>query len=415
MRRSKDDEGVGAPLQRAEELQMDACLSEMAGRAPAADLAKRILAAAAARPAAGREQSTPRWLVAALLLLGVGVVVAVAVMQHDKRGGEAPAVAPQEPDKPQDKTAPPSPHAEAIREAIHSIELTERRAEATKVLKHYGAEALPLLEQALAQDQNRRRPEILDALRAAYGTVSAGLLAFAEPVTLVADYSDNRVRFANAKGEVLWNRDDVFGAWDAEVTPQKTLLLTEFSISRVEELDRDGNVLWFFDSLKNPYDADRLPNGNTLIADTFGNRVIEVRPDKKIVWTYDQEIRPFDADRLANGNTLIADVMKDRVLEVSPAGEIVWDVKNLNNVHDADRLPNGNTLITLRSAGKVIEVDPTGKTVWQLDKLDAPGDADRLPNGNTLVAENKQVREFDKDGALVWKYATTWAVEVNRY
>ena len=233
--------------------------------------------------------------------------------------------------------------------------------------------------------------------------------------TLIADYSDNRVFEVDDQGRVVFEMNDVFGAWDAECLDSGNLLITEFSVSRVQEVDRKGNVIWAFDDLKNPYDADRLQNGNTLIADTFGGRVIEVTPDKKIVWTYDKEIRPFDCDRLANGNTLIADVLKDRVIEVSPAGEIVWEVKNMNNVHDADRLPNGNTLITLRSAGKVIEVDRDGKTVWELENLDAPGDADRLPNGHTLVAENKQVREFDRRGNVVWKFLTTWAVEVNRY
>ncbi|GAB4138427.1 MAG: hypothetical protein Fur0037_04110 [Planctomycetota bacterium] len=233
--------------------------------------------------------------------------------------------------------------------------------------------------------------------------------------TLITDYSDNRIVEVDDQGRVVFELGDVYGPWDAECLDNGNLLVTEFSISRVQEVDRKGDVLWSFDKLKNPYDADRLPNGNTLIADTFGGRVIEVGPDKEIRWSYDKEIRPFDADRLPNGNTLIADVLKDRVLEVSPGGEIVWQVRNMNNVHDADRLPNGNTLITLRSANKVIEVDRDGKTVWELGNLESPGDADRLPNGHTLVAENKQVREFDRRGNPVWRFDTTWAVEVNRY
>jgi hypothetical protein len=31
------------------------------------------------------------------------------------------------------------------------------------------------------------------------------------------------------------------------------------------------------------------------------------------------------------------------------------------------------------------------------------------------VAENTGVREFDKDGKVVWQQAMTWAVEANRY
>ncbi|MGE3173339.1 MAG: hypothetical protein AB7O97_11995 [Planctomycetota bacterium] len=233
--------------------------------------------------------------------------------------------------------------------------------------------------------------------------------------TLIADYSDNRIVEVDEQGREQLELKEVFGAWDAECLDNGHLLITEFSVSRVQEVDRKGNVIWSYDQLKNPYDADRLPNGNTLIADTFAMRVIEVTPEGGIAWKYDQEIRPFDCDRLPNGNTLIADVIKDRVIEVSPAGEIVWEVKGMNNVHDADRLPNGNTLITLRSRGAVIEVDRDGKVVWELTGLSSPSDADRLPNGHTLVAENTQVREFDRNKNVVWRQEMTWAVEVNRY
>ncbi|MBK8099171.1 MAG: hypothetical protein IPK26_18845 [Planctomycetes bacterium] len=233
--------------------------------------------------------------------------------------------------------------------------------------------------------------------------------------TLIADYSDNRIVEVDDQQRIVFVVDDVFGAWDAECLDNGNLLITEFSVSRVQEVDRKGKQIWVFEDLKNPYDADRLLNGNTLIADTFGSRVIEVNPEGKIVWKFDKEIRPFDCDRLPNGNTLIADVLKDRVIEVSSSGEVVWEVKNMNNVHDADRLPNGNTLITLRSKGAVVEVDRDGKVVWELNGLSSPSDADRLPNGNTVVAENTQVREFDRRKNIIWKKEMTWAVEVNRY
>ena len=313
-----------------------------------------------------------------------------------------------------------------VAKAIVGLEHSDRHDAALADLLAIGPTALPLLDAALLLEAARGQTARLQTLQAARAamTGATNLFDFAEPVTLVADYSDNRVFAVDAAAKVVFELDDVYGAWDAEITPQQTLLITEFSVSRVREVDRSGKELWCYENLKNPYDADRLPNGNTLIADTFGSRVIEIDKDKQVVWQLQQVIgpdgtksgiRPFDVDRLANGNTLIADVLHDRVIEVSPAGAIVWQIEHVNNVHDADRLPNGNTLITLRNSGKVLEVDPTGKTVWQLDKLSSPSDADRLPNGNTLVAENTQVREFDKDGALVWKYATSWAVEANRY
>lgn len=199
-------------------------------------------------------------------------------------------------------------------------------------------------------------------------------------LTLIADYSDNRIIEIDSTGVVVNELKEVFGVWDAEILSNGNYLITEFSVSRVSEVTRDGRVVWSLGGadrsvLNNPYDADRLPNGNTLIADTFGGRVIEVNAQDAIVWSYDKDIRPFDTDRLDNGNTLIADVLADRVIEVDPNGVIVWEAMNLPNIHDADR----------------------------------------LPNGNTLVAENGMVREFDPQGKEVWKLEMTWAVEINRY
>lgn len=233
--------------------------------------------------------------------------------------------------------------------------------------------------------------------------------------TLVADYSDNRIIEVDDQGRTVFVLDEIFGAWDAECLDNDNLLITEFSVSRVQEVNRAGETVWQFEDLKNPYDADRLPNGNTLIADTFASRVIEIDREGNIVWSYAKDIRPFDADRLPNGNTLIADVLKDRVIEVGRDGEIVWEGKGLPNAHDADRLPNGNTLVTLRNKGAVLEIDRNGTVIFELAGLSSPSDADRLPNGNTIVAENTQVREFDRHGNEVWQKEMTWAVEVNRY
>ncbi|MEM7199884.1 MAG: aryl-sulfate sulfotransferase [Planctomycetota bacterium] len=233
--------------------------------------------------------------------------------------------------------------------------------------------------------------------------------------TMVADYSDNRLVEFDEQGRSVFVMEDVYGIWDVECLDSGNLLVTEFSVSRVHEVTRSGDVVWSFEDLRNPYDADRLLNGNTLIADTFSQRVIEVDAEGQIQWTFDKGIRPFDADRLANGNTLIADVLQDRVIEVSPAGKIVWERRDLPSLHDADRLPNGNTLITMRTLNRVVEVDPAGNEVLRLDNLNAPSDADRLPNGHTIVAENNMVREFDRNGNVVWKQPMSWAVEVNRY
>jgi len=233
--------------------------------------------------------------------------------------------------------------------------------------------------------------------------------------TLIADYSENQILEVDDQGEVVWSLDEVFGCWDVECLDNGNLLVTEYALNRVMEVDRDGNEIWTYEELKNPNDADRLPNGNTLIADTYGERVVEVNQAGEVVWEYSDQIKPFDVERLPNGNTLIADDRKDRVIEIDVNDQIVWQLKDLSSVHDVDRLANGNTLITLRMDHKVIEVDPSGNVVFTIEDLDSPSDADRLPNGHTLVAENSKVREFDRQGKVVWERAVMWAVEVNRY
>ncbi|MCA8976340.1 MAG: hypothetical protein KDC98_16595 [Planctomycetes bacterium] len=357
-------------LDRARGLQLDALLHEAAGVLPAPGLADRILDAIHTAPAPvlqlGRRHA---WLAAAVVLLGLGVVGGVAWLRHSGAGGagggEPSAIVPL-----QDPT-----------------------------------DQEPVDQGPGKQEPKKQEPKVI--------------------TTLIADYSDNRIVEVDRNGKEVFVLDDVFGAWDVEGLANGNLLITEFSVSRVQEVTRNGKAVWVYEGLKNPYDADMLPNGNVLIADTFGGRVIEVKPDREsgrggeIVWSYGdgvgRDIRPFDVDRLANGNTLIADVISDSALEVDPNGKVVWQAECLPNIHDADRLPNGNTLVTLRNKGEVREIDKAGKTVWTLRGLSSPSDADRLPNGNTIIAENTQVREFDQDGVELWRKATSWAVEVNRY
>jgi Arylsulfotransferase (ASST) len=435
---------MSEPLDLAAELQLDACLAELAGVVPSSDLPARIAARLRARHAVSLQQRRgSRWLAAALVVAGITVVFGVVWLRGRHAPDDAPAVQPVAPQQQEPQGKAPDaqkqgkeegqdarPDAQAKKELLQDIrdlEIPERRDAGAQRILAVGPAALPLLRQALQDEEQRGRKDMIGALRMliAHWDATAAKKTFGFPageITLISDYSDNRVVALDAQGKDVWHKEDVFGGWDARLTPTGTVLITEFSVSTVVEVDGKGNVVWSYENLKNPYRAERLWNGNTLIADTFAGRVIEVSPDKKIVWTYDNGIRPFDARRLDNGNTLIADEIADRVFEVNPKGETVWQVKQMNNVHAADRLPNGNTLITLRSTGRVVkdsgevlEVDRTGKTVWKLDNLSSPSDAQRLPDGNTLVAENNQVREFDPQGKVVWKQEMTWAVSVRRY
>jgi hypothetical protein len=502
----------------AVDLQLDACLREVFGDAPAPGLAERIglrLRSATDAPRGGTDAPRGGWrgrlLAAALVLGGAAAVAGVAWLQRheSQRAAQPPdAQQPQPPQQPQDpkptagRLDQNQPLVQLLSESLRGLQTAEHRDDALAMLAELGARergddlaallrrlgaglqidaatmqtavdavrdavrpgntptreqvvkwlrdlampelradaraellracrsALPIATEALAQERSAvlTRPAVVADLETLVHDLEARSRRFDDAArraglaglgttgdTMIADYSDNRVLEVDHDGKVVWELNDVYGAWDAEQLPSGNILITEFSVSRVSEVDREGNRIWVFEDLKNPYRASRLANGNTLIADTFGNRVIEVTPSKEIAWSYDTQIRPFGCVRLPDGNTLIADVLKDRVLEVTPAKEIVWEVHSMNNVHDAQRLPDGNTLITLRSAGEVIEVDRAGKVVWQLTGLMSPSSAHRLADGHTLVAENNRVREFDRDGKVVWEKQMTWAVQARRY
>ena len=345
--------------ERAQELQMEALLTELGGIGPDRSLASRILEAAAVRndqrnsDAASDSTTPPKWLIAAFVLVGLSVVGGIAWM----RGGQdkAQVVAPPEPQDPK-----------------------------------------PDKQDVPAKQDPKPAPKPR------------------ELTTVLADYSDNRVIEVDSKGREIFVLEEVFGAWDADILPNGNFLIVEFSVSRVIEMTRKGEEVWRYENLKNPYCAQRLKNGNTLIADTFGGRVIEVDKKGKVVWKFSNNIRPFDAEMTAKGTVLIADVLGGRVIEINRKGEIVWVAKGLPNAHDADRLANGNTLVTLRNKGEVVELDGNGKVVWSVKGLTSPSDADRLPNGNTLISENTRCAEYDKAGKRVWVKEMTWCVEANR-
>ncbi len=365
-----DSESLSA-RDRAEVLQLDAALHELAGVVPGDGLAERVLAvcATARAPSRPRGAALPAtWLWAAALFVGLGVVGTVAWLRHvEQRAVVAPIQEPQPPD--------PKPPAQMPQEP---------------------------------------KPQ---------GPTPGPAPVAKRWLTLICDYSDNRVVALDENDQELFRLDECYGVWDAELLPNGNVLLTEFSVSRVREVTQQGKTVWEYEDLKNPYAAHRLTvgrsAGNTLICDTFNGRILEVQPDGKVFWSYgDHEhevIRPFDCEQTPEGNFLIADQLGDRVLEINYHGFVLWQVKNLPGIHDVDRLPNGNTLVTLRNENEVRELDRDGKVVWRLQGLTAPSDADRLPNGNTLVAEHTQVREFDQDGKVVWRHATPWAVEANRY
>lgn len=334
----------------------------------------------------------------------------------------AVATAAQPPAAPEPLTDEEKSRLQAFIGALVNPETSEAAALA---IGQFGPRVAGPLAQAVEREYNNSNFGLARQLQALLAEHAPFVLAklrmgFAPDETLIlfADYSENAIVAVDDQGRERWRLDEVFGAWDAELTPSGNVLVTEFSVSRVREIDpRTEATVWEYEGLKNPYDADALPNGNVLIANTFAGSVIEVNRAGDVVWRFNnrQRVRAFDVDRLPNGHTLVADVVGDRVIEVDPKGVIVGEIPNCENVHDADRLVNGSTAMVLRTRNCLQVHAPDGSVATVVGDLASPSDADQLSDGSWIVAENGGVRRFDADGKQLWHHASTWVVEVNVY
>lgn len=131
------------------------------------------------------------------------------------------------------------------------------------------------------------------------------------------------------------------------------------------------------------HDVHLAPNGNIMVQQNM-RRVVEIdRQSREIVWEYDSAT--------LNGN----------------AGKKV-------EVHAFQPLPNGNVMIAESGPARIIEVDRAKKIVHQIPlRVDNPNPhtdtrlARQLPNGHYLVCHESDgaVRQYDRDGAVVWEYA----------
>ncbi|MFT6081537.1 MAG: hypothetical protein ACJAQZ_003609, partial [Planctomycetota bacterium] len=190
--------------QRAKELQMRACLTELGGVGPDRSLASRILDELAARDRDGSviaaRVSTPRWLIAAFVLVGLSVVGGIAYMRTqldgdiDKgaaHGGNEAPVDSQVPDPDVPDPDVPTPNRPT---------------------------------------PNRPNPQD--------GTQDP------KPVTtLICDYTSNCILEVDSEGTTINRWTDLLGIWDASLLPNGHLLLVEFSTSRVTERTKAGKII----------------------------------------------------------------------------------------------------------------------------------------------------------------------------
>ncbi|MFT4546276.1 MAG: hypothetical protein ACI8XO_002653 [Verrucomicrobiales bacterium] len=186
--------------------------------------------------------------------------------------------------------------------------------------------------------------------------------------------------------------------------------------------DSEGKVLWKHDTAgpeqghTGHHDVHLLPNGNILFHDTW-TKTQEITLDKKVVWEYESakangnegkrvDVHAFK--RFADGSTMIAESGVGRFLHVDKDGKKIKEVAMGEGGRKSTRLvrmlDNGHYLSCAENPGVVTEYDKDGKVVWEYATNTRVYGAIRLKNGNTLIAtgSGNSVIEVSPEKEVVW-------------
>jgi hypothetical protein len=113
-------------------------------------------------------------------------------------------------------------------------------------------------------------------------------------------------------------------------------------------------------------------------------------------------------DEQAFGWTLIAENQRPdgsgRLYEANRAGEIRWQTR-IQNPIDVQWIPGGRLLVADSRAGQIVEMDIHGSIGWKFTGI-SPTSVQRLPNGNTVASSYQKIVEINRDGGIVFSYAT---------
>ncbi|MEQ8763096.1 MAG: PQQ-binding-like beta-propeller repeat protein [Planctomycetota bacterium] len=185
--------------------------------------------------------------------------------------------------------------------------------------------------------------------------------------------------------------------------------------------DESGEILWQQKTRRDGHhDVHLLENGNVLFQDGW-TRIVEMTLSKEVVWTYDAakengnegrrvEVHAFE--RLSDGRTMIAESGPARIIEVDAKGELLHTIPLTVEHPDAHRdtrlvrrTKTGHYLVCHEGDGKVREYDRDGQVVWQYDIGTPVYGAIELKSGNRLIASGggSSILEVSPEGKVVWK------------
>jgi len=182
-------------------------------------------------------------------------------------------------------------------------------------------------------------------------------------------------------------------------------------------MGENGKIEWEYPGSSR--DGWVLSNGNVLLAlskgkNYKGGAVVEVtRKGKKVFEFKGTQAEVNTAQLLPNGNIMLTEAGPEpRLLEVTRKGEIAVEFPlqcQLKNFHMQSRmarkLANGNYLVPQLHDKVVREYDKNGKVVWEVATPHWPFTAIRLANGNTLIncTYGHVSIEVDPEGKTVWQ------------
>ena len=259
---------------------------------------------------------------------------------------------------------------------------------------------------------------------------------------MVIDVVNHKIMEVDPTRKVVWEiRKDALHAIEVELDrPRDAVrlknnitLMVDYSSNRVFKLTPKGRLFWELDykysdehELKNPVSISGLESGNTIIVDFGNNRVFEVTEDQEIVWSYGQKgkegvgenllKKPTFCQRTAGATNIITDAFNHRIIEIRDK-KIVWQYGNEKNVEGSSAKGSGTnqlntplsawrmgdqTTVILDSGNKrVIEVNLEKELLWEY-KTDQEGETVENPiriyklrSGNILIVGDKTVVEVD--------------------
>lgn len=338
--------------------------------------------------------------------------------------------------------------------------------QSVKRIAYVDGKALPVIEQALADKEAKRRAAaawivgtstdarqrklVADRLRDASSEVrllaASSLLASREAAAvptlidlLTADSAelawraeDLLFRLAGETGPPVWlnpGNDNsgrkVQSAWETwwksneSKVDWKSLQLDEQSLgltlivenqrpdggSRIYETNAGGEIR-FEIKIRNPIDAQWLPGGRLLVGDSRDSLIYEIDTRGNIGWKH-AGIAPTSIQRLPNGNTVVSTYQS--ILEFTREGKTVFKYMTQGHTYHARKTPDGH-YIWIDACGEIGEIDEDGKLIAKTKVGGglAWGSIERLRNGRYLVALGggvSKVQEVDMAGKVYWEKA----------